>query len=150
MLLGTAGSAALRVHTRATPAQGDVVRALVIDDSRAIRAVLRRMLGELGVEVSEAADGRAALAVIAAGDRPDVCLVDWNMPELNGLGFVEAVRADESLADVRLLMVTTESEMERVIEALSAGADEYLMKPFTQDALEGKLELLGLLGSSAA
>jgi two-component system, chemotaxis family, chemotaxis protein CheY len=126
-----------------------MVRVLVIDDSRAIRAVLRRMLVEMGFEVAEAGNGREALAVLA-GDRPDLCLVDWNMPEMDGLSFVQAVRADAAFAEMPLLMVTTESEMERVIEALTAGANEYLMKPFTKDALEAKLELLGVLGPSLA
>jgi two-component system chemotaxis response regulator CheY len=126
-----------------------MVRALVIDDSKAIRAVLRRMLVDLGFEVAEAGDGRQALDVIAQ-ERPDLCLVDWNMPEMDGLAFVQAVRADDSYAELPLLMVTTESEMERVIEALTAGANEYLMKPFTKDALEAKLELLGLVGTTLA
>ena len=126
-----------------------MVRVLVIDDSRAIRAVLRRMLVEMGFEVIEAGNGREALTTLA-GERPDLCLVDWNMPEMDGLAFVEAVRADASFAEMPLLMVTTESEMERVIEALTAGANEYLMKPFTKDALEAKLELLGVLGPSLA
>jgi two-component system, chemotaxis family, chemotaxis protein CheY len=126
-----------------------MVRVLVIDDSRAIRAVLRRMLVEMGFEVVEAGNGREALGVLA-GERPDLCLVDWNMPEMDGLSFVEAVRADATYAEMPLLMVTTESEMERVIEALTAGANEYLMKPFTKDALEAKLELLGVLGPSLA
>jgi two-component system chemotaxis response regulator CheY len=122
----------------------------VIDDSPAIRAVLRRMLGEIGADVSEAANGRDALDALGAGARPDVCLVDWGMADLDGLGFVEAVRADGALDEVLLLVVTTESDVDRVIQALSAGADDYLMKPFTQDALECKLTSLGLIGPSAA
>ncbi len=72
-------------------------------------------------------------------------LVDWNMPEMTGLEFVRAVRARPEFRPVRLLMVTTETEIEQMARALAAGADEYLMKPFTADALKDKLELLGAL-----
>jgi two-component system chemotaxis response regulator CheY len=121
------------------------VRALVVDDSRAIRSVLRRMLAEIGFEADEAGDGRQALAVLERAPRPDVMLVDWNMPEMDGLELVLAVRAMPEFEAVPVVMVTTESEMERVIRALEAGANEYLMKPFTKEGLLSKLELLGVI-----
>lgn len=120
------------------------MRALVIDDSRATRAVLKRMLTGIGYDVVEAPHGRAALDLLATEGLPDVALVDWNMPEMDGLAFVRAVRADPSLERLPLLMVTTESEPAQVVRALSAGADEYAMKPFTADVILDKLALLGL------
>jgi two-component system, chemotaxis family, chemotaxis protein CheY len=121
------------------------VRALVVDDSRAIRSVLRRMLSELGLQAVEAGDGRQALGVLSQMSRPDVVLIDWNMPEMDGLELVKSLRADPDYDAVPLVMVTTESEMERVLQALEAGANEYLMKPFTKEGLLSKLELLGVV-----
>lgn len=121
------------------------MKALVIDDSRAMRMVLRRFVTKLGFEVSEAGDGRAALDQIEAGNLPDVALIDWNMPVMNGLEFVSAVRARSDARNVALLMVTTESERSQIVRALAAGAHEYLIKPFTEDALVSKLELLGVM-----
>jgi len=119
------------------------MRALVIDDSRVMRGILRRFLEQLRCEVSEAADGSAGLGLLRPVP-PEVVLVDWNMPGLSGLEFVQAVRAQPDLAAVRLMMVTTENEKDRVVQALEAGADEFLMKPFTVEAVREKLELLGL------
>jgi two-component system chemotaxis response regulator CheY len=120
------------------------MRALVVDDSRAIRSVLRRMLGEIGLDADEAGDGRQALAVLERIPAPDVVLVDWNMPVMDGLALVQALRAMPEYDAVPIVMVTTESEVERVIQALEAGANEYLMKPFTKEGLLSKLELLGV------
>lgn len=119
-------------------------RAMVIDDSRAMRGILRRMLVEAGLEVIEAANGREALDRLHAGETIDVALVDWNMPEMNGLEFVMAVRADPKYSGLRLMMVTTETEMHQVVRALEAGANEYVMKPFTVDVVREKLALLGI------
>lgn len=118
--------------------------ALVIDDSRAVRLVVSRILRELGYEVSEAGHGADALAQIQAGADPTVALVDWNMPTMNGLEFVQAVRSEARYADMRLMMVTSETEQSFVTSALEAGADEYLMKPFTREILIEKLAVLGL------
>ena len=122
------------------------MQALVIDDSRTMRMVLRRQLELLGYGVLEAGDGQQALEVLAAhADAPPVlATVDWNMPVMNGLEFVKAVRADGHLRDVTLMMVTTESEHGQIVRALAAGAHEYLIKPFTSDALVDKLDYLGL------
>jgi len=118
--------------------------ALVIDDSRAVRFVVSRILRDLGYEVSEAVHGAEALAQIQAGADPTVALVDWNMPTMNGLEFVQAVRSEVRYADMRLMMVTSETEQSFVTSALEAGADEYLMKPFTREILIEKLAVLGL------
>ncbi len=120
------------------------MKALVVDDSRAIRVILSQMLVNLGYEVSEARHGREALAYLQSHSDIAVALVDWNMPEMNGFDLVQAVRADPRFTAVRLLMVTTETEMAQMARALEAGADEYLMKPFTKAMIEDKLQLLGL------
>jgi two-component system, chemotaxis family, chemotaxis protein CheY len=120
------------------------VRALVIDDSRALRMIVRRTLVAAGWEVLEAADGREALDLVAAGPVPHLACVDWNMPVMDGLEFVSAVRAVKAYRDMTLMMVTTESEHAQIVRALAAGAHEYLLKPFTPQDLLDKLDLLGL------
>jgi two-component system chemotaxis response regulator CheY len=126
------------------------MRAIVIDDSRAIRLILRRIVGQVGFDVVEAEDGKEAMDVIAGLDAPpDLALIDWNMPNMNGLEFVAAARGDKQLRDMTLVMVTTESEQGQVARALAAGAHEYVIKPFTSDALLEKLALLGLVASGA-
>jgi two-component system chemotaxis response regulator CheY len=120
------------------------MQALVIDDSRAMRLILGRMLRELGVDVTEATNGRDALEQIAAGLDPEFILVDWNMPELSGIEFIERVRLPPYSSTSRLVMVTTETELPQVVRALTAGADEYVMKPFTKESIIEKLQLLGL------
>lgn len=121
------------------------MKALIIDDSRAMRMLLRRIVKGLGFEVLEAGNGQEGLDVIASGELPDVALIDWNMPVMNGLEFVSAMRANSETRSVTLMMVTTESERTQIVRALAAGAHEYLIKPFTEDALVSKLEMLGLL-----
>ena len=123
--------------------------AMVIDDSRAMRAILRRIVRELGFDCVEAGDGQEALDIIRAGEVPDLCLVDWNMPVLDGLSFIQAVRGTAELRHITLMMVTTEGEQAQIVRALAAGAHEYVIKPFTPDAIEDKLQLLGLVGVRA-
>jgi len=120
------------------------VLAIVIDDSRAMRMILRRVLTGSGFDVVEAGDGQQALDVVAAGPIPDVALIDWNMPVMNGLEFVMAVRATPEYRQMTLMMVTTESEHGQIVRALAAGAHEYVLKPFTNEAITEKLSLLGL------
>ncbi len=122
------------------------MHALVIDDSGTSRRLIARFLGELGFAVQEANDGAHGLVQLAAMPRPDVVMVDWNMPVLDGLGFVQALRADRAYDAVPLVMVTTAYEKTRVAAALAAGANEYVMKPFDREMLADKLALLGLLG----
>jgi two-component system chemotaxis response regulator CheY len=121
------------------------MRALILDDSRAMRMILRRIMHSAGFEVVEAADGRQGLDVLAGGPLPEVALVDWNMPGIDGLSFVNAVRDNPDYRPMTLMMVTTESEHDQVVRALAAGAHEYIIKPFTADAIVEKLELLGLI-----
>ncbi|MGC8462081.1 MAG: response regulator [Acidimicrobiales bacterium] len=118
------------------------MRALVVDDSKAVRSILKRILDDLGFGVAQAADGVEALAELRRS-KPNLALVDWNMPNLNGLELVVAIRRQETYDGVKLMMVTTESETHQMVRALDAGADEYVMKPFTKDVIVDKLELLG-------
>jgi two-component system chemotaxis response regulator CheY len=126
------------------------VHAIVIDDSRAMRLILRRIVSQLGFEVIEAEDGKAALDLLGTVDEvPKLALIDWNMPNMNGLEFVIAARDDARLRDMTLVMVTTESEHGHIVRALAAGAHEYVIKPFTTDAMIEKLALLGLVPTGA-
>jgi two-component system chemotaxis response regulator CheY len=120
------------------------MKALVVDDSRAMRLMLSRMLQELGFEVAQAGHGREALTHLESHEDVDLALVDWNMPEMNGLECLRRLRADPATANLPVMMVTTESEMAQVALALDAGANEYLMKPFDRQALLEKLLLIGL------
>ena len=121
------------------------MRALVIDDSRTVRAVIGTILKELGIEVVHAADGREGLEQLRRWPDVELILVDWNMPVMNGLDFIVAVRGQRAYDAVRILMVTTETESEQVTRALGAGANEYLMKPFNREILVAKLSLMDVL-----
>lgn len=121
------------------------MKALVIDDSRTMRRIITGILAPLGFEVTEAADGQQALDAMNDGLDVDLACVDWNMPVMDGLSFVTAVRSERRWRDVTLMMVTTESEQAQIVRALAAGAHEYLIKPFTPDAIRDKLQLLGLV-----
>src|SRR5947208_3388112 len=101
------------------------MRALIIDDSRTIRSILRGILQQAGFDVTEACNGREGLERLDQLGAPAVAVVDWNMPEMDGLAFVSAVRAEPRYAALRLMMVTTENELARLNGALDAGADEY-------------------------
>jgi two-component system chemotaxis response regulator CheY len=120
------------------------MHALVVDDSRAMRSLLRSILGSLGIDVAEAADGRAAIDAVEAGPLPDLALVDWHMPVMDGLELVTELRRRKEWRHMAIMMVTTESEHENMVRALLAGANEYLIKPFSPDAVLEKLSLLGL------
>lgn len=120
-------------------------KALVVDDSRAVRMILAKTLRDIGYEVIEAANGKQALDVIET-EKMDVSLVlaDWNMPEVNGLDLLKRLRQNPALSSLVVIMVTTETELEQITAALEAGANEYVMKPFTKDILMEKLQLVGI------
>jgi two-component system chemotaxis response regulator CheY len=122
-----------------------VMRALIVDDSKTVRMVLAKSLRESGFEVLEAEDGQVAIDRLYQGEPVDLMLVDWNMPVMNGYELVCAVRANVLLSHIRIMMVTTETSMTQVEKALAAGANEYLMKPFTKEQLLEKLTILGLI-----
>jgi len=119
-------------------------RALVIDDSRTIRSILGKKLGQLGFKVSEAENGKVALDVLQATPGISLALVDWNMPVMNGLQFVQAVRSDSTWDSVTIVMVTTETETSQMLAALDSGANDYIMKPFTDEIITERLMLLGI------
>ncbi len=119
--------------------------ALVLDDSRAMRSILTRTMEGLGFEVETAGDGAEALALVRRGPLPDVALIDWNMPVMNGLEFVNEVRNNRDWRSITLMMVTTENEHSQIVRALAAGAHEYVMKPFSVDTIGDKLRMLGLV-----
>ena len=121
------------------------MRALVIDDSRTVRIIIGQILREIGMEVIEAKNGVEALELIKRDPDVELMLVDWNMPEMNGLDFIKVVRSDRTFDGVRILMVTSESQGEQVMQALNAGANEYLMKPFNKEILVAKLNLLDVV-----
>ena len=121
------------------------MRALVIDDSRAVRIIIGNILREIGMEVFEAGNGLQALEQLKRHPDIELLLVDWNMPEMNGYELLRAVRAQRAYDRVRILMVTSEAQNEQVVKALNAGANEYLMKPFNRDVLVAKLSLLDVL-----
>jgi two-component system, chemotaxis family, chemotaxis protein CheY len=122
-----------------------MAKALVVDDSRAVRMILTRTLKELGYEVREASNGLEALEVIEA-EKSAVTLVlaDWNMPEMNGLDLLKRLRQSPEFSSLVVIMVTTETELDQMATALDAGANEYVMKPFTKDILVEKLQLVGV------
>lgn len=120
--------------------------ALVVDDSRATRTMLRGMLTKLGFEVVEAGHGVEALQRLESLDEAvSFALVDWNMPEMDGLELVKSLRAERRYAELPVMMVTAESDATQMARALMAGADEYALKPIDIEALETKLRLLGVL-----
>ena len=111
---------------------------LIVDDSKVIRKVARHILETLEYSVSEAGDGREALEMCRTS-RPDVILLDWNMPVMSGIEFLRAAREDPSLAQTRIVFCTTENGSAHITAAIDAGADEYIMKPFDRETLETKL-----------
>lgn len=119
------------------------MRALIVDDSKPVRIVLRRMLEGLGFETTEASNGWEALEKLSGDARFDLALLDWNMPVMTGIELLRTVRARPELGGMKVVMVTTETEVEQVQRAMDAGASEYLMKPFTREGLLAKLELIG-------
>lgn len=120
------------------------MKVLIVDDSRTMRMLLKRMMAEIGAtEVVEAGHGQEALERCEEG-APTVALVDWNMPVMNGLEFVTAVRERREWDQMKLMMVTSESSPRQIYEALKAGADEYAMKPVQREMIEDKLASMGV------
>jgi two-component system chemotaxis response regulator CheY len=119
------------------------VQALVIDDSRAVRLLVGNILRDLGFDVVAAGHGQEGLKRLEENPEIRLVLIDWNMPVMDGLEFIQAVRKVRAWDDVQLVMVTTETESEQVQRAMTAGANEYVMKPFTAQVLVAKLSLLG-------
>lgn len=124
------------------------MKALVIDDSKAIRRLLTYFAGECSFETEEACDGQEAMEALDRNGKFDLALVDWDMPRMNGLDFVKAVRAKPEFSEMKLMMVTTQNSMEKVALAIESGANDFLMKPLTKEMFEDKLKLLGFSWST--
>ena len=118
------------------------MKALIVDDSRAVRLAIGKLLGGLGYTVVEAADGAIALARLATDSPFDLAMVDWNMPVMTGLELLLAIQNGKAPAPKHIVMVTTETDPIQIARALEAGASEYVMKPFTREAIAEKLALL--------
>ncbi len=121
------------------------MRALIVDDSKAMRSIVGRIVKQIGFEVLEAANGVEGLEQLKTHGDVELILVDWNMPEMNGIEFLHAVRSQPGSSALKMLMVTTASDLAHINTAIEAGANEYLMKPFTKDAMVSKLQMLGIL-----
>jgi two-component system chemotaxis response regulator CheY len=119
-----------------------VYKALIVDDSKAIRQIERKYLEEMGFEVLEAEHGEQALEVLKENPDIKIILLDWYMPIMNGYEFLKKVRANPEWSDIKIMMVTTENQQKSVIDAIMAGANEYLMKPFDKEMLETKIRYL--------
>lgn len=116
---------------------------LVVDDSRVIRRVVRDLLERMGFEVCEAETGQDALDM-CRDRKPEGIILDWNMPVMDGLTFLKRLRAEPNGHGPKVLFCTTENDMDHITQALAAGADEYLMKPFDGEILISKLKDVGL------
>lgn len=120
--------------------------ALVVDDSRTVRAILARMLSRYGFEVMQASDGAEAWDRLShAGRGISLVCIDYNMPAMNGMALLEKIRATPGFVSMPVLMITTETHMDTMARAFAAGVSEYVMKPFTEEMVSGKLRLLGVL-----
>ena len=117
---------------------------LVVDDSAVIRKVARRILEEMEFSASEAENGQEALDQCRMA-MPDVVLLDWNMPVMDGIAFLVALRKEQNGSNPKVIFCTTENDVEHITRAITAGANEYIMKPFDRDIIEAKFHEVGLL-----
>ena len=117
-------------------------KVLIVDDSKAIREIEKKYLEELGFEVLEAGNGKEALKVLEENPDIKLILLDWHMPVMNGYEFLLKLRANPTWSDIKVMMVTTENQQKSIIDAIMAGANEYLMKPFDKEMLKVKIKYL--------
>jgi two-component system, chemotaxis family, chemotaxis protein CheY len=125
-------------------AESAMKNCLIVDDSRVIRKVARRILEELKFGIDEAEDGSDALE-ICRRKMPDAILLDWNMPNMSGIEFLRALRREPAGGKPIVVFCTTENDIAHITEAIGAGANEYLLKPFDKDLVEAKLAEAGLM-----
>jgi len=118
------------------------MKILVVDDSKTMRMIIGRTLKELGHEIREAGNGREAITVLKSEADWGLVMADWNMPEMNGLEMVIAVKAEEVYKPLPIMMVTTETEMSNIQKAMDAGASGFIMKPFKKEAIQEKIASL--------
>lgn len=119
------------------------MKALLVDDSQTTRMLIGKIIKGLGFETIEAADGKQAIEQLKKGP-VDIVLLDWNMPVMNGLDCLKELRANSSWSDIKVVMVTTETEIQQVVKAIDCGANEYIMKPFTSEMFAEKLQIIGI------
>lgn len=117
---------------------------LVVDDSRVVRKVARRIVEDLGFECQEAEDGQKAYEACEQG-MPEAILLDWNMPVMSGIEFLEKLRQMPEGGSPKVVFCTTENDVSHIQRALQAGANEYIMKPFDSEIIETKFKQVGLL-----
>ena len=116
------------------------MKILLVDDSNSMRRIQKKLLAQLGeTDIVEAADGVLALKELQTVGQVDLILTDWNMPNMDGISFVREVRANDDWKAIPIIMVTTEGEKSRILEAAQAGVNNYLTKPFTPDLLAKKI-----------
>ena len=120
------------------------MNALIVDDSRAMRRILRGIVAQLGFDVIEASNGAEGYDKLVANEDIELVLVDWNMPVMNGIELVKKVRSEPRYETLKMVMVTTETEPQQMARAIMAGVDEFVMKPFTSDILIDKFKLIGV------
>jgi len=125
------------------------MRALVIDDSAVTRGIIKQILTALGFTAFEAGDGREGLDRLHELGNIDLVLVDWNMPEMDGIQFLRALRREGHYGSLPVVMVSTNNDADKIATSLEAGANEYIMKPFTEEIIRTKLEMLGFFQSMA-
>ncbi|MFQ5542924.1 MAG: response regulator [Nitrospiria bacterium] len=121
------------------------MKALIVDDSGPIRKIMANMLHDMGLETVEAGHGKEALSQLEVHPDVELLMLDWNMPEMNGIELLEAMKKrDKSKPRPTIVMCTTENEMSKIVKAMTKGANEYIMKPFTKEILQEKLGILGI------
>ncbi len=120
------------------------MKVIVADDSKATRSIVKKMLKQIDrrIEVFEAEDGEKALEILYEQEKVDLILLDWNMPNMDGFEFLKTVKKDPRWKDIKVMMITSKTSEKDVEEALNAGADEYLMKPFDKDMLKAKMDMI--------
>lgn len=121
-----------------------MTKCLLVDDSRVVRKLAGRIMANLNIETVEAENGAEAYDACVAS-MPDLVLLDWNMPVMDGLTFLKKLRRSGLAPQPKVMICTTETDLSKIAEAMQEGADEYIMKPFDQDILASKLKLIGLL-----
>lgn len=121
------------------------MKVLIVDDSGLVRTVMRQMLTEMGHETFEAVNGKDALVKLNTHADIGLMMLDWNMPEMNGVELLDAIKLRwDAVKRPTIIMVTTENQMDKIVQAMAKGANEYIMKPFTREILVEKLTLLGI------
>lgn len=120
------------------------MHALIVDDSSSMRAYLRSILVPMGFEISQAKNGQEGLSFLEdSTERPDLALIDWHMPEMDGYELLSKIRSDTHYDGMVIVMVTAENDLSQISLALDAGANEYMMKPLTKEIVTDKLQMLG-------